>query len=232
MSQMLHFPSVIGITLATLLMTSCSMNDSIAAEPAPPATKSPSDTAQPVENRKLETATFAGGCFWCTEAVFQEIKGVSTVVSGYMGGSTENPTYKQICTGKTGHAEVIQIKFDPAQIDFAKLLEIHFKTHDPTTLNRQGADVGTQYRSAIFYHTPEQKKVATEIKQKLDDSGAFRQPIVTEITKAPKFYPAEDYHQNYLRENPGNPYCRSVALPKVRKVRNVFSEYLKERGER
>lgn len=190
--------------------------------------RAPAQEQPATENRTLETATFGGGCFWCTEAVFQQLKGVESVVSGYMGGQVDNPTYKQVCSGQTGHAEVIQITFDPSVIDFAKLLEIHIKTHDPTTLNRQGADVGTQYRSAIFYHTPEQKETSEAIKKKLGESGAFRNPIVTEIVPAVKFYPAEDYHQNYFNENPGNGYCRAVALPKIRKVRKVFSDYLKE----
>lgn len=202
------------------------------AGPAEQQSTKPENSTKPAtENANLpnlETATFGGGCFWCTEAVYQQIKGVESIVSGYTGGHVLNPTYKQVCSGRTGHAEVIQIKFDPSLVSFEKLLEIHFKTHDPTTLNRQGADVGTQYRSAIFYHTPEQKETSEAIKKKLDEARAFRDPIVTEVVPAVKFYAAEDYHQNYMRENPGNPYCRSVALPKIRKVRKVFADYIKD----
>ncbi len=185
------------------------------------------DLAAPADT-PLETATFGGGCFWCTEAVYQELQGVYKVVSGYSGGRTENPTYEEICTGRTGHAEVIQIEFDPKQIGFAELLEVFWKTHDPTTLNRQGADVGTQYRSVVFYHNDTQKNLAQEYKQKLDAAGAFVDPIVTEITAAKKFYPAEDKHQNYYSLNSGQGYCRAVIAPKVEKVRQVFADKLKK----
>ncbi|HMP17332.1 MAG TPA: peptide-methionine (S)-S-oxide reductase MsrA [Gemmatales bacterium] len=176
----------------------------------------------------LETATFGNGCFWCTEAIFQRLKGVVTVKSGYTGGKVKNPTYKQVCEGNTGHAEAIQITFDPKVITYAELLEVFWQTHDPTTLNRQGADVGTQYRSAIFYHTPEQKKLAEEYKQKLDKSGAFNKPIVTEITAASKFYVAEDYHQNYYNLNGSQPYCQAVIKPKMEKFKKVFADKLKK----
>ena len=176
---------------------------------------------------KLELATFGGGCFWCTEAVFQELKGVASVKSGYTGGEIENPTYKQICTGTTGHAEVIQIAFDPEIISFAKLVEVHMKTHDPTTLNRQGADHGTQYRSAVFYHNEDQKRVAGEIITKLNEAAVYPNPIVTEVTQIGELYPAEDYHQNYFENNPGQNYCRGVIQPKMRKFRKVFADYLK-----
>jgi peptide-methionine (S)-S-oxide reductase len=155
----------------------------------------------------MEVATLAGGCFWCTEAIFLELKGVSKVVSGYIGGTTTNPTYKDICTGTTGHAEAIQITFDPKIVSFGELLEIFFATHDPTTLNRQGNDVGTQYRSAIFYHTEEQKEKSIRFKEELNKSGAFDKPIVTEITAFDLFYPAEDYHQQYYEKGGGTPYC-------------------------
>ena len=150
-----------------------------------------------VKNEKYELATFGSGCFWCTEAIFQSLKGVESVVSGYSGGSVENPSYEQVCSGTTGHAEVTQIQYDPNVISFKKLLEVFWKTHDPTTLNRQGADVGTQYRSAIFYHSEKQRELAEKYKKRLDESGAFPNPIVTEITAFTQFYPAEDYHQNY-----------------------------------
>jgi peptide-methionine (S)-S-oxide reductase len=176
----------------------------------------------------LDTATFANGCFWCTEAVFQELEGVVSAVSGYSGGKIENPTYKQVCTGETGHAESLQIVFDPSKISFDELLKVFWETHDPTTLNRQGADVGTQYRSAVFYHNEEQKQLAEKYKAALDKSGAFDKPIVTEITPAGKFYAAEDYHQQYFENNENsNPYCRIVIRPKLEKFRKVFKDKLK-----
>lgn len=177
--------------------------------------------------QKLEKATFGGGCFWCTEAVFDQLKGVKEVVSGYSGGSSSNPTYKDICTGLTGHAEVVQITYDPAITDFVELLEVFFATHDPTTLNRQGADVGTQYRSAVFYHTEQQKAAALEVIKALNNSGAFNDPIVTEVTAFDKFYAAEDYHQEYFANNPNQPYCRAVVGPKVEKFKKVFKDRLK-----
>jgi methionine-S-sulfoxide reductase len=179
----------------------------------------------------LEQVTFGSGCFWCTEAVFAELKGVKSAVSGYSGGIVENPTYEQVCTGRTGHAEVVQVTYDPKAIKFSDLLAVFWQTHDPTTLNRQGADAGTQYRSAIFYHTEEQRKEAEYYKQKLDDSGAFRDPIVTEITKFDKFYPAEDYHQEYFAANPEAGYCRAVIRPKVEKFRKAFADKLKTGDE-
>lgn len=163
-----------------------------------------------------EFATLGGGCFWCTEAVYLRIPGVISVVSGYAGGKTENPTYKDICTGRTGHAEVIQIEFDPAVTNFAKILEVFWLAHDPTTLNRQGNDIGTQYRSVIFYHDEAQKEIATESKRK--HQPLFAEPIVTEISPLPKFYKAESYHQNYFAMNPGNPYCNYVIPPKLKKL--------------
>ncbi|MGD9397449.1 MAG: peptide-methionine (S)-S-oxide reductase MsrA [Candidatus Thorarchaeota archaeon] len=170
----------------------------------------------------METVTFGSGCFWCTEAVFQQLKGVSSVVSGYSGGHAENPTYEQVVTGRTGHAEVCQIQFDPAQISFEDMLEVFFNTHDPTTLNRQGNDVGTQYRSVIFYHTDVQRITAERIKAELDTSRTWKNPIVTEIVPFKKFYKAEDYHQNYYRNNPNQGYCRLVVAPKLRKFEKVF----------
>ena len=181
------------------------------------------------ENMELETATFGGGCFWCTEAVFQELKGVKSVVSAYTGGATENPTYEDICTGRTGHAEVIQIKYDPEVISFQKLLEVHMITHDPTTLNRQGADTGTQYRSAIFYHTPEQRDLANAVIDKLEEARVYNTPIVTEVTEVSVVYPAEDYHQNYFAENPNQGYCRGTIPPKLAKLKKVFADLIKEK---
>ncbi len=176
----------------------------------------------------METATFAGGCFWCTEAVFLEIAGVRSVVPGYTGGKTKNPTYKEICNGDTGHAEAIQIVFDPKQVGFGELLEVFFATHDPTTLNRQGNDVGTQYRSEIFYHSEEQKKLAEDYIALLDTEGTFGKKVVTKISPAVTFYPAEDYHKNYYARNKDQSYCRYVITPKVEKVRSKFKDRLKE----
>ena len=174
-----------------------------------------------------EIATLAGGCFWCLEAVFVELRGVEKVVSGYMGGRTSNPTYKQICYEDTGHAEVVQITFDPQVITFQELLEVFFTIHDPTTLNRQGADVGSQYRSAIFYHSDEQRAAAEQVIAELTAAGILSNPIVTELTAAPTFYPAEDYHQDYFANNPYQPYCMAVVAPKVDKARQKFLAKLK-----
>lgn len=175
----------------------------------------------------MDTITLGAGCFWCVEAIFQGIKGVESVVSGYSGGSIKNPSYKEICTGKTGHAEVCQLTYDPEIVSLAKILEVFWQTHDPTTLNRQGGDVGTQYRSAIFYHTEAQKEIAADIFNKLDDAGAFTNPIVTEVSEIANFYPTEDYHQDYFDVNGEQPYCSAVISPKVEKFKKTFSEILK-----
>ncbi|WP_188560422.1 peptide-methionine (S)-S-oxide reductase MsrA [Hymenobacter frigidus] len=175
----------------------------------------------------MEQATFGAGCFWCVEAVFQNLKGVEKVVSGYAGGRNKNPTYKEVCSGLTGHAEVIDITFDPAIITYKELLEIFWKTHDSTTLNRQGADAGTQYRSVIYYHNDEQKQLAEDYKKKLNDGHAFPDPVVTEITAAPEFFAAENYHQNYFNLHGHEPYCQFVARPKVDKVKALFGDKLK-----
>lgn len=187
-----------------------------------------STSADDAQTGELEKATFGSGCFWCSEAVFQQLKGVRSVVSGYSGGILPNPTYQQVCTGQTGHAEVIQVTFDPKVVTYPELLEVFWQTHDPTTLNRQGHDEGTQYRSVIFYHSPKQKELAEHYKKKLDEEHAFRKPIVTEITEFSEFYPAEDYHQNYYNEHKGQDYCMAVIRPKVSKVKKVFHDKLKE----
>ncbi|MCA0381743.1 MAG: peptide-methionine (S)-S-oxide reductase MsrA [Bacteroidetes bacterium] len=182
-------------------------------------------------NRTMETtdtATFGAGCFWCTEAVFQELKGVLKVTSGYSGGHVANPTYEQVTSKTTGHAEVTQIVYNPEQISFDELLEVFWKTHDPTTPNRQGADVGPQYRSAIFYHSASQKELAEKYKAELDKSGAFNAPIVTEINAFKAFYAAEDYHQNFYANNPNYGYCSYVIKPKLDKFRKVFQEKLRK----
>ena len=175
-----------------------------------------------------ETATLAGGCFWCLEAIFDSLQGVISVSSGFAGGTTVNPTYEEVCTGTTGHAEVVHITFDPGVISFQDLLEVFFNIHDPTTLNRQGPDVGTQYRSAIFYHNEEQRLIAESVIAELEASRAFDMPIVTEVVPFTVFYPAEDYHENYYSLNPNQPYCRTVIAPKVAKFRKRYQDRLKE----
>lgn len=176
---------------------------------------------------KMETATLGAGCFWCVESVFQELKGVEKVVSGYSGGHKENPGYKEVCDGTTGHAEVARISFDPSVISFQEILEVFFLVHDPTTLNRQGNDVGTQYRSAIFYHSESQKEIAEKTIQALNASAAWPDPLVTEVSPVKNFWPAEDYHQNYYRLNQNQPYCQYVVRPKLEKFRKVFKEKLR-----
>lgn len=182
---------------------------------------------EPNQTQKTAVATFGGGCFWCTEAVYQNLKGVLKVESGYSGGQVVNPTYKQVCNGTTGHAEVVQITYDPSQVSFKKLLEVFFYTHDPTTLNRQGNDVGTQYRSAVFYHDDAQKSDAIDVIDKLNKSGAWPDKIVTEVTAFKVFYKAEDYHQNYFNDNPNQGYCAYVIKPKIDKFKKAFKEDLK-----
>lgn len=176
----------------------------------------------------LEQATFAGGCFWCIEVIFEAVEGVEDVVSGYSGGKEENPTYKQVSSGKTGHAEAVMIYYDSEVVNYNELLEVFFDVHDPTTLNRQGPDVGPQYRSVILYHSEAQKKAAQAYIQKLDSSGKFSSAIVTEIVPFEKFYVAEDYHQDYCRINPNDPYVKNVSLPKFEKFKNSFEDMLKE----
>lgn len=185
------------------------------------------NSAQKKMNERLEIATLGSGCFWCTEAFFLRVKGIESVVSGYSGGKGKNPTYKEVCSGLTGHAEVVQVKFDPSVITFGEVLEIFWNTHDPTTLNQQGADVGTQYRSVVFYHSDEQKKIAEAYKKQLDQSGIYKKPIVTEITPFSIFYPAEDYHQNYFELNPNQGYCQYVIRPKVEKFQKQYQSKLK-----
>ncbi len=232
----------LAISVAAVLAGVFAMTTINSAAPQPPAgeTALAGETAsavkapvkKPSPDEKLEKVTFGSGCFWCTEAVFAELKGVKSAVSGYSGGRVADPTYKQVCTGTTGHAEVVQVTYDPKAISLPELLEVFWQTHDPTTLNRQGADSGTQYRSAIFYHTEQQQKEAEHFKKKLNDAGAFARPVVTEITKFEKFYPAEDYHQEYFAANPNEGYCRAVIQPKVEKFRKVFAEKLKDSKEK
>ncbi len=178
--------------------------------------------------KELETATLGGGCFWCTEAVYKELKGVVEVLPGYSGGHIKNPSYREVCTGTTGHAEVAQITFDPDIISFSDILEVFFMTHDPTTLNRQGNDVGTQYRSAIFYHSETQKETAEKVIKLFEQEKVYDRPIVTEVTPFTGFYVAEDYHLNYFARNKNQPYCQFVIVPKMEKFRKIFKERLKE----
>lgn len=175
----------------------------------------------------MQVATFGGGCFWCVEAIYEDLKGVESVISGYSGGAKKNPSYQEVCSGFSGHAEVIQITFDPQLISFKDILEVFWEVHDPTTLNRQGADIGSQYRSVIFYHSDEQKNIAEESKKQADASALYKDPIVTEISEFKGFYEAEDYHQNYFYNNPNQPYCSVVISPKVKKFKNKYKDQLK-----
>lgn len=217
------FPFLI---LCNALLVSCQ------GQPLKKSLKETNNKMNPTENHHptaFDTATFANGCFWCTEAIFEELNGVKSAVSGYSGGHTKNPTYKEVCSGETGHAECIQVVYDPSVISFEELLEVFWKTHDPTTLNRQGNDIGTQYRSAIFYHSEEQKNKSLEYKKALDQSGAWSNPIVTEIAPFTVFYPAENYHQQYFELNgDSNPYCQFVIQPKLEKFRKVFADKRKK----
>jgi peptide-methionine (S)-S-oxide reductase len=214
----MKFNMLTSILVSAISLVSCSQ----------PATQNKAmiEEAIPV-GLKTDTATFGTGCFWCTEAVFQELKGVYKVTSGYSGGTVKNPSYEDVCTGTTGHAECLQIVYDPKVISFDELLEVFWEAHDPTTLNRQGNDVGTQYRSVIFYHDDLQRKKAEEYKSKLDKSGAYNNPIVTEITPFSHFYAAENYHQDYYRLHGSQPYCTFVIRPKVEKFEKVFKDKLK-----
>jgi methionine-S-sulfoxide reductase len=205
------------------------MPDSTDANAAKKVTQ---QTQESDDDSTLRKATFASGCFWCTEAVFDQLKGVKSVESGYTGGHALNPTYEQVCSGTSGHAEAIQITYDPAEISFEDLLRVFWETHDPTTLNRQGHDVGTQYRSGIFYHDDEQRAVAEQYKRQLDASKSFGAPIVTEITKFETFYPAEKYHQEYFERNPNQGYCAMVIRPKVEKFRKQFNALLRPEAKK
>lgn len=212
---------IIGIFLALLPFSFCAKEKSVVVP------KSKETKNMEIQNG-LEVATFAGGCFWCTEAVFLELDGVKKVVSGYIGGATLNPTYKDICNGDTGHAEAIEITFDPNKISFGELLEIFFATHDPTTLNRQGNDIGTQYRSEIFYHNPVQKQLSQDYIALMTSENTFGRPIVTKISQASKFYEAEDYHQNYYNQNKTQGYCSYVITPKIEKLKKMYQDKLKK----
>ena len=221
--------------LAPLIVVSlvlCSSTFLIRPSEADDGKKTASGHIQPEnESSSMEKATFGNGCFWCTEAIFERLKGVRSVVSGYCGGRLENPTYKAVCTGRTGHAEVIQIAFDPKHISYDELLEVFWQTHDPTTRNRQGLDVGSQYRSVVSYHDPDQKRLAEQYKRKLDASGVFGSRIVTQIMPLKEFFPAEDKHQDYFRRNSGALYCAAVITPKLEKFKKVFKNRLNTKSE-
>ena len=178
--------------------------------------------------KEMEVATFGAGCFWCVEAIFERVRGVAEVKSGYSGGHVKNPSYKEVCSGSTGHAEVCQISYNPKLITYSELLEVFWKTHNPTTLNRQGNDIGTQYRSAVFYHTEEQKRIAEEMKSRLNLEKIWEDPIITEIVAFEEFYPAEDFHEDYYARNPNQGYCNFIITPKINKFEKIFKDYLKE----
>lgn len=214
MNKLLKNIALIGLISITLSHISCG------------GSSKPSASSSNLNTTKMDTITFGAGCFWCVEAVYQRLKGVHSVTSGYMGGKLKNPTYREVCSGLTGHAEVCQITYDPQVISFQTLLEVFWQTHDPTTLNRQGADVGTQYRSAIFAHSAEQLRLAQEWKSDLNAKQVFPNPIVTQIVEASDFYPAEDYHQDYYKLNGAEPYCQIVIKPKMDKFLKVFKDKL------
>ena len=206
------------ITLIIMAVTAC--------QGSAVKTENIMDMMENSENTNLEYATLGGGCFWCIEAIFMEVRGVKSATSGYSGGTVKNPTYREVTTGRTGHAEVVQIAFDPEIISYHDILTIFFHLHDPTTLNRQGADIGTQYRSVIFYHNSEQEKTAREVFSEIDASDLWADPLVTEISPLEEFYIAEDYHQNYFQNNPNQPYCTFVISPKLSKLRKLFEHKL------
>jgi peptide-methionine (S)-S-oxide reductase len=226
------FKYILIFSIFTALAYGCSFKEKTTRTSSNKENKTQNTEQKMTDTTKLEKATLAGGCFWCVETIFEDLKGVEKVESGYSGGTTKNPSYQQVCTGTTGHAEVIQISFDPSVISYEQILTVFFHVHDPTTLNKQGADVGTQYRSAIFYHSDEQKKTAEKVKDDITKSGLWDDPIVTEITAFDTFYKAEDYHQNYYKDNPEKSYCSYVIAPKVKKFYKEFGYLLKESVEK
>lgn len=221
---MIRILNMVALLAFAIQLSACAQNNNYEKSNT---FKKMNNTNPATQQHKTEVATFAAGCFWCVEAQYQQLKGVEKVESGYIGGHIDNPTYKQVCTGETGHAEACNIYYDPAIISYDELLAAFWVAHDPTQLNRQGNDVGTQYRSAIFYHNDEQRQKAEEYKNKLNDEQAFNGPIVTEISLYTKFYKAEDYHQNYYNDNPSQGYCVFVVKPKMDKFRKVFKDKLK-----
>ena len=216
------------IFLCCMVIVSCAQSDKKQKKNMNKETGATALDETNVDTSNTEIATFGTGCFWCTEAVMESLDGVKKVVSGYSGGHDPKPTYKEVCTGNTGHAECVEVTYDPKVVSYADLLEAFFRSHDPTSLNKQGNDIGTQYRSVIFYHNDAQKQLAEQAKTELDKSGAYGKPIVTEITKAVTFYPAEDYHQNYFANNPDQGYCAFVIAPKLDKFKKVFKDKLRK----
>lgn len=223
------FIAISLLFIAVSAVSGCSIKENVTPVKK---TSNSEDNYKMSDTTRLEKAVLGAGCFWCVEAIFQDIKGVEKVESGYSGGSAKNPTYKEVCTGTTGHAEVVQLTFDPSVVTYEQLLTVFFHVHDPTTLNKQGADVGTQYRSAIFYMTDDQKKTAEKVKEDITKSGLWDDPIVTEITQFSEYYPAEDYHQNYFNENPNQSYCSYVIAPKVKKFYKEFGYLLKDGAQK
>ncbi len=229
MKTLQHIKAAVTFVSAAFFIQACGQNKTTNSNLTMNSQTSTSSSKQTLATTGMDTATFGAGCFWCVEAVFQRLNGVESVKSGYSGGSVKNPSYKEVCMGTTGHAEVAQIVFDPSKITFDELLEVFWKTHDPTTLNSQGNDHGTQYRSAVFYHNEEQRHTAEDYKKKLNEQHVYPNPIVTEITAFKEFYPAEDYHQNYYNLNGEQGYCRYVIQPKLDKFEKVFKDKLKNK---
>jgi peptide-methionine (S)-S-oxide reductase len=213
---------------AVFFINACAQNNPERKNANMDQEKQTSAAGNPAKENNIDTATFGAGCFWCVEAIFQRVGGVLKVESGYSGGTVKNPSYKEVCNGGTGHAEVIRLTYDKSEVSFDELLEIFWKTHDPTTTNRQGNDVGTQYRSAVFYHNDEQKRTAEDYKKKLNAEKVYPNPIVTEITPLKNYYPAEDYHQNYYNQNGSQGYCQYVIQPKIEKFEKVFKDKMKK----
>lgn len=231
-NESLQYLWVLFLTLATAILIGCNTS---AAPPTPEtqseATQTAADDGGATANESTEkelVATFAGGCFWCTEAVFERMEGVNDVISGYIGGHVANPTYEQVCTKKTGHAEAVEIYYDPSKVNYEQLLAVFFKTHDPTSLNKQNNDEGPQYRSSVFYHDEEQKQATEKYIEKLNESGEYDHKIVTQLEKATTFYPAEEYHQDFFRKNPNYGYCKAFVVPKIRKFNRNFGDQIKQ----
>ena len=219
------FKSAVTFVAAVFFVTACGQNKT-SSNPQSMSAENEKNNASATNN--IDTATFGAGCFWCVEAIFQRVEGVQKVESGYSGGTVKNPSYKEVCNGTTGHAEVIRLTYDKTKVTFDELLEVFWKTHDPTTMNRQGNDIGTQYRSAVFYHNDDQKKIAEEYKKKLNAEKVYPNPIITEITPLLNYYPAENYHQNYYNQNGNQGYCQYVIQPKIEKFEKVFKGKMKK----
>jgi peptide-methionine (S)-S-oxide reductase len=229
-ATLMNIKTAVTLLATIILVSACGQSKSKNLNSMSIPENSPNTTVDlsKISSSNIDTITLGAGCFWCIEAVFQRLNGVLTVKSGYAGGQVKNPTYKEVCSGTTGHAEVAQIVFDKTKVTFDEILEVFWKTHDPTTLNQQGADIGTQYRSAVFYHNEEQKQIAEKYKVEINKSGAYPNPVITEIVALNNYYPAEDYHQNYFNQNGNEGYCRYVIQPKVEKFEKIFKDKLKK----